>query len=50
MLNTREEHEAKALFCGMRGLRIGMTTIEAVRERRSRRSRRRRRKHSALKA
>ena len=46
----QEEHEAKALFRGMRGLRIGTTTIEAVRERRSRRSRRRRRKHSALKA
>ena len=32
ILNTREEHEARALFCGMRSSRTGTPTTEAVRE------------------
>ena len=41
ILNTRDEHEAKALFRGLRGLRTGTSVTEAVRERRSRRKTRR---------
>jgi len=32
-----DEHEAKALFRGLRGFRSGTTLIEDVREKRSRR-------------
>ena len=39
ILNTREEHEARALFPGMRAFRNGTTTIGAVQERRGRRRR-----------
>jgi hypothetical protein len=40
ILNTREEHEARALFRGMRGFRTGTPTTEVVREGRLRRRRR----------
>ena len=40
ILNTREEHEARALFPGMRAFRTGMMTTGPVQERRWRRRRR----------
>ena len=46
ILNTREEHEARALFRGMRGFQTGTPTTEPVRERRLRRRRRGRRRRS----
>ena len=49
-LNTREEHEAWALFPGMRAFRTGMTTTGPVQERRWRRRRRGSRTQNAFKA